>query len=76
MFTNIMADLDTTITRYNCQLRKRGAERLMDQNDISELTAGAVMSLLAGVFWGKRGRRRFFEQKIYCCVRKRLNRLK
>lgn len=74
MLTNIMANLDTAITRYSCQLRKRGTERLTDQNDISELTAGAVMSLPAGVCWEKRGS--FFEQEIYCYVHNRLNRLK
>lgn len=74
MLTNIVANLDRAITRYSCQLRKRGTERLMDQNDILELTAGAVMSLLAGACWEKRGS--FFEHEIYCCVHNRVNRLK
>lgn len=74
MLTNIMANLDTSVTRYSCQLRKRGTERLTNQNDISELTAGAVMSLLAGACWEER--ESFFEEEIYCCVHNRLNRLK
>lgn len=74
MLRNSMGNLDIAITRYSCQLRRRGAEGLMDQNDISELTAGAVMSLLAGVCWEKRGSS--FEQEIYCYVHDRLNRLK